>query len=383
MDLQLPKLIHLRKELHKHPEVSDHEEQTALLIKKTILPFRPDRLIENLGGHGLAFIFDGKQHGSTVMFRCELDALPINEENNFAYRSSKNGVSHKCGHDGHMAILSGLAEVIHKNPPKTGRVILLFQASEENGQGAKRVMQNSKFKLIEPDYIFALHNVPGFSENSILVKNDTFSSASIGLIIRLKGKTSHASEPEKGKNPVFVMANILNKVESFALPGNNPERIKIITPIYCKLGEQAFGTNPGNAEMMFTIRATHTNDFEYLKNYVIDAVKNSIREADSTYEFNMEFEWVEEFPNTQNNATCNSIIMKASKESGLPTVKLLTPFRWSEDFGHYLKKYPGTMFGLGAGVDQAALHNPDYDFPDELIEAGIKMFYNIYNIILR
>ena len=97
----------------------------------------------------------------------------------------------------------------------------------------------------------------------------------------------------------------------------------------------------------------------------------------------MEFEWVEEFPNTNNDLTCNNIVLKAAKNSDLSTEKLLFPFRWSEDFGHFLEKYPGALFGLGAGIDQPALHNPDYDFPDELIESGIKIFSNIYKIILK
>jgi len=383
MNPQLSNLINLRRELHKNPELSDQEKQTALLIKKYISQFKPSKVVENLGGQGIAFIFNGKQSGPTVMFRCELDALPINEVNHFDYRSSKYGVSHKCGHDGHMAIMSGLAEVLRNNPPKIGRVILLFQPSEENGQGAKRVLQDPKFEQIKPDYIFALHNIPGFPKNSTLVKDDVFSSASIGLIIRLKGKTSHASEPEKGQNPVFAIANILKKIEKYALPGISPERIKIITPIYCKLGEQAFGTNPGDAEMMFTIRATHTKDFEDLKKYVIDTVQNSIQKVARFNELFMEYEWVEEFPNTQNDMTCNNIILKAANQSDLSTEKLLFPFRWSEDFGHFLEKHPGALFGLGAGTNQPALHNPDYDFPDELIKSGVHMFYNIYNIILR
>ncbi|MBN2174974.1 MAG: amidohydrolase [Bacteroidales bacterium] len=383
MNLQLSHLIDLRKELHKNPELSDQEKQTALLIRKYISQYKPDKVVENLGGHGIAFIFNGKERGPAVMFRCELDALPIHEANHFDYRSSTYGVSHKCGHDGHMAIMSGLAEVIRNNPPKKGRILLLFQPSEENGQGAKRVLQDPRFEKIKPDYIFAMHNIPGYPKNSILIKDDVFSSASIGLIIRLKGKTSHASEPEKGQNPVFAMANILRKVEKYALPGINPEKIKIITPIYCRLGEQAFGTNPGYAELMFTIRATQKKDFEDVKKYVIESAQNSIQKVAPFNEFYMEHEWVEEFPNTQNNIICNSILLKAADQSGLLSEKLLFPFRWSEDFGHFLEKYPGALFGLGAGMDQPALHNPDYDFPDELIEAGVKMFYNIYQIMLR
>lgn len=383
MNLQISLLANLRRELHKNPELSDQEEQTSRLIKEHITQFEPNEIIEKIGKHGVAFVFNGKHIGPTVMFRCELDALPINEINDFDHKSTKYGVSHKCGHDGHMAIMSGLAQVLKNNPPETGRVILLFQPSEETGQGAKNVLEDPKFEQIKPDYIFALHNIPGFTENSILVKDDVFSSASIGLVIRLFGSTSHASEPEKGQNPVFVMADVLKKIEKYALPGINPERIKLITPIYCRLGEQAFGTSPGYAEMMLTLRATNKKDFESLKKYLINTVQKSIQKVAPFNKLQMEYEWVEEFPNTKNDLACSNIILKAAKQSNFSMEKLHFPFRWSEDFGYFLEKFQGAIFGLGAGIDQPALHNPDYDFPDQLIETGIKMFHNIYKTILR
>jgi|FLOH01.1.fsa_nt_gi amidohydrolase len=383
MDLQLSQLTKLRRELHKYPELSDQEKNTSRLIKEHIIQFDPDEIIEKIGKHGIAFVFKGKQAGPTVMFRCELDALPINEINDFDYKSANSGVSHKCGHDGHMAIMSGLAQVLNNNPPEKGRVVLLFQPSEETGQGAKNVLQDSKFEQIKPDYIFALHNIPGFPENSILVKDDIFSSASIGLIIRLTGSTSHASEPEKGQNPVFVMADVIKEVEKYALPDNNPERVKLITPIYCRLGEQAFGTSPGYAEMMFTLRASGTKDFESLKSFIINTVEKSINKTAPFNKLFMEYEWVEEFPNTKNDLACNNIILQAAHQSDYSIEKLHFPFRWSEDFGYFLDKFSGALFGLGAGIDQPALHNPDYDFPDKLIDTGIRMFHNIYKIILK
>lgn len=383
MEYNLPEIIELRKELHRNPELSDQEKHTASIIKKYISPFGPDRIVDNIGGYGIAFIFKGEHHGPSVMFRCELDALPINEINEFAYQSVKSGISHKCGHDGHMAIMCGLASVLGRKKPDKGRVILLFQPSEETGQGAMRVLEDPKFKQIRPDYIFALHNIPGYSKNSIIIKDGTFSSASIGLIIRLRGKTSHASEPENGVNPAFIMADTLKKCEKYFLPGANPGSIKLITPIYCNLGEKAFGTNPGFAEMMFTIRGTQLQDFNYLKDYLLKTIDSSIEKASPPKAIHMEYEWAEEFPNTVNDTKCTEIVLESAVKSKFSTEILQSPFRWSEDFGHFLNFCPGAIFGLGAGKDQPALHNPDYDFPDDLIDTGIQMFYNIYKTVLK
>ena len=383
MNIHIDNLVKLRKKLHQLPELSGKEGETVKLVKKYISVFNPDEIIENLGGFGMAFIFNGNLEGPTVLFRCELDALPIDEINELSYRSANYGVSHKCGHDGHMAILCGLAKAISKDPPGAGNVVLLFQPAEETGQGAKKVLQDPKFKKINPDYVFALHNLPGYPMNQIVVKDNIFSSASIGLIVRLKGKTSHASEPEKGQSPAFVLAAILKKVEKYALPGIDPSRVKLVTPVYARLGEKTFGTNPGYAEMMFTIRATHTRDFVNLKQFVLRSIEKSIIQTAPGDKLFMEYEWVEEFPNSINNSECNNIVLKAAKHAQLSSEKLLFPFRWSEDFGHFLGTYPGALFGLGSGLNQPALHNPDYDFPDELIEAGVSIFYNIYKTILK
>jgi amidohydrolase len=383
MNPNIAELVSLRQELHKNPELSGNEIETARYIRKYVNRFEPDLTIEGLGGNGMAFVFKGEKPGPSVLFRCELDALPIDEINDFSYRSLTHGVSHKCGHDGHMAIICGLAEAIRKNPPENGSVVLLFQPAEETGQGARLVLEDQKFEEINPDYVFALHNLPGYPLNHILVKDNIFSSASIGLIVRLKGKTSHASEPEKGQSPAFVMASILKKVEKYALPGIDPSRVKLITPVYTRLGEKTFGTNPGYAEMMFTIRATHARDFKNLKQFVIKTLEKSIDQITPGDKLFFEYEWVEEFPISINDSICNNIVLASAKQALLNSEKLFFPFRWSEDFGHFLAKYPGAIFGLGSGLRQPALHNPDYDFPDELLQAGVSIFHNIYKTILK
>jgi amidohydrolase len=383
LEFDLNRLKSLRKELHKFAELSGNERQTPGLIKDYIQRFKPDSVVEDLGGNGIAFVFNGRERGPSVIFRCELDALPINEINTFAHRSLKFGVSHKCGHDGHMAILAGLAERVSKDPPAVGKVITLFQPSEENGEGAEKVINDPRFKQLQPDFVFALHNLPGFPLHRIIIKDGIFSSASIGLIIRLKGKTSHASEPEKGVNPGFAMARIISELKGYSLPGINQEGIKIITPIHARLGTKAFGTNPGYAEMMFTLRATVQEDFVELKRFVLDTIEKIIAKDASDMKLFMEHEWVEEFPVTVNDEPCNRIIQNASSELQLEYEKISFPFRWSEDFGHFLSRYDGALFGIGAGKDYPALHNPDYDFPDELIQTGVSMFYRIYTSILK
>jgi len=176
----------------------------------------------------------------------------------------------------------------------------------------------------------------------------------------------------------IAIASILHNLESYAFVGKNKDEVKLVTPIHIRIGEKAFGTSPGFGELMYTIRATYSEDFTNLKTYVLNTIKNNAEMS----KLQLDFEWVEEFPNTSNNSGCVEMVTQSAKELQLNVVELTYPFRWSEDFGHFLAKYPGALFGLGAGNDHPAVHNPDYDFPDELIGTGINLFFNIYKSLL-
>ena len=151
-------IIELRHELHKHPEVSNNEYKTSERIVNFMKPLMPDEII-NLGKTGKVFVFKGKESGKTIVFRAELDALPILEKNSLAYLSINPNVSHMCGHDGHMAILAGLAQKISKESHQYGKVVFLFQPAEEVEQGALDVVNDSSFKNIKADYKNGLLNI--------------------------------------------------------------------------------------------------------------------------------------------------------------------------------------------------------------------------------
>lgn len=371
-------LILLRKELHKFPELSGKENNTAERIIKFAEKFTPDEIIKNIGGNGLVVIFKGSKKGKTILIRCELDALPIDEENKIDYKSENAGVSHKCGHDGHMAIVSGLIPILSENKIDKGKVILLYQPAEETGEGAEKILHDEKFKSIEPDYVFALHNLPGFEKNKIVIKENEFASASKGLIIKLYGKTSHAAEPERGITPSLAVAELIQRLVE--LPHKEQyDEFTLVTIIHAKIGERAFGTTPGYAELMATLRSYKNEDMVKLQKKaeeIIDdvATKNNLKN---------EIEWVEEFPSAVNDKYCVDVIKQSVEENNLDIKLIDDPFRWSEDFGHFTQKFKGALFGLGSGVDQPQLHNPDYDFPDDIILTGTKMFYSIIKNILE
>jgi len=372
------KLITLRKQLHQHPEISGEEAKTAFRIKEFIQAFNPDRIVDNVGGYGLLAEFNGKEKGPTVMFRCELDALPIKEKNTIDYHSQNPGKGHLCGHDGHMTMVAGLASYLEAKRPKKGRVVLLFQPSEEDGQGADRIIQDQKFKEFEPDYIFALHNLPGYPMHKVIVSDQNFASASRGMAIKLRGKSSHAAEPEKGINPGIGMSKIMMQIEDLSKNKSFFKDFALITPIHARLGNIAYGTSPGDAEVHFTLRSYLNSDMDIL----ITKAEAIAEEIAGQEKLKAEISFAEIFPATKNDRACTKIVEHACLNTNLKSGVLEKPFRWSEDFGHFTAKFPGALFGLGSGTDQPALHNPDFDFPDELIPTGMTIYKSIYENIL-
>jgi len=373
-------LTKFRRNLHRHPELSKEEKKTAQIIAETLESLSATEVITGLGGHGVAVVYDTGKKGLTVMLRADLDALPITEETDFEYKSRNPGVAHSCGHDGHMTIMIGVAERIRGiQPDLKGRVVLLFQPAEEIAFGAKAVIEDDKFKGIEPDYVFGLHNLPGFPEGAVILRKGEFASASQGLITSFKGKTSHAGEPQHGNNPVLAMTAAINGLMSIPSMHIPLERSALVTIIHARLGEVAFGTSPGYAEVMATFRSHRDEEMKIMSARAEELIEGI---ADTYSLKQHSTEWVEVFPAICNHNEAIDIVEKAAVEAGAEIARPEFPFSWTEDFSYYLQKYKGAFFGLGAGSHHPQLHNPDYDFPDQIISRGIEVYVKIVESIL-
>ena len=373
---QLKQVIEFRRELHRNAELSNLEEKTAELVREFLDPCGPDKVISGIGGTGSAYFFDSGKPGPTVVIRSELDAVPIPEQNRIPHHSLTKGVSHKCGHEGHMSILAGLGLKLSEERPKKGRVVLLFQPAEETGEGAIRMVEDEKFKIIEPDYVFALHNLPGVPLGRIPVRGPVSNCASRGMIVTLKGVSSHAAMPEEGKSPAIAMADIIRDLSE--LP-DRYDHFCLVTLIYAHLGEIAFGTTPEDAQVMATLRTEGDEEMQRLVDDVVKTVSKRAEEHDLSHIV----EWRDVFPSTTNDGSAVEIVEKAAVRCGLKVEKSALPFRWSEDFGHFTARYKGALFGLGAGEDYTPLHNPAYDFPDGIIDTGAAIFSAIIEEILE
>lgn len=368
----MEELIRLRRELHRNPELSGQERATGKRIRFFLSRYQPHELYSNIAGEGMAVVYRGKEPGPTVLFRCDMDALPITEQSDLKYKSNTPGVSHTCGHDGHMAIVSGLAVRFFENPIQKGKVILFYQPSEENGSGAKESIERLRELDLLPDYAFALHNLPKYKKGSVVLGRYTFSAASKGLIIKLNGRNSHAAFPELGLNPAAATAEIIQHL--LALPTSfKYKNFVLVTLIHVKVGEVAFGTSAGSAVIMATLRAFDDTDMQLLSE---QALKESANIA-TRHGLSIENEFTDDFPASVCDPQLTHMVEKIATEQNNEVIFLNEPNRWSEDFAHFTGICPSVIFGLGAGENHPDIHSPTYDFPDDLITEGVDLLESI------
>lgn len=375
----MPHVSIIRKELHQYPELSGKEFETAKKIKSYLEQLCPTGIIDQIGGTGIAAIYEYSSEGPTIMIRCELDALPIIEKNQCSHQSKYHGVSHKCGHDGHMAILLQLATQLRESDFSSGRVILLFQPAEETGKGAAAIIQDQKFAEILPDYVFALHNIPGESLHEIITMQSGFSAEVESFSLILQGKTSHAAEPQNGINPAFAISTLISKLDELIRSDLRSENFAVLTPVHVLVGEKSYGVSPNKGEIHYTIRTWSTDSMTELKSKICQIIDDVTQVQQLQYSIN----WFEYFPASRNDSDCNELVKKAADQNSFVLQERGYPFTFGEDFGWFSKTYKSAMFGIGAGKDCPALHHEEYDFPDEIIETGGNMFYEIIAQILN
>jgi len=371
----LAELQEIRRHLHAHPEVSGQERETALYVSHQLQGLSPEEHWSEVGGTGVVATFNSKKAGLHLLFRAELDALPIVESNTFSHRSRHPGVSHKCGHDGHTTVLLGLAKLLSQDETWSGKVSLLFQPAEETGAGALAMLEDARIRKLQVDQAYAFHNLPGYPLGQIMAKSGAFTPAVQSLILKLQGHTAHAAEPENGRNPALALAEILQHAKSLEHPIASDEKFRLLTPVYMQLGEKAYGVSAGEGEVHFTLRAWTKESMEHL----VDALLEGVQEVAGRYRLHWDTAWTDSFRANYNQEGLVDQIRKAARLNDYALHEMAQPLKWGEDFGAFTEIFPAAMFGIGAGLNSPALHHEDYDFPDELIRVGVQMFWRIIN----
>ncbi len=350
-------ITNIRHDLHIHPGTSGEEWYAHNLISAQLQECHPNKIFTNVGGFGVVAIWGDKPSRPTIAIRGDIDALSI---------------GHRCGHDGHAAILLQLARTISSSSiPADRNIMLIFQPEEETGTGSQKILDEGILQKYNIRAIYGLHNLPGFPLGTVVLNYHTFAAASTGVVYHLSGRATHASTPEKGINPGLAVAEIIQQCARLnSRPNALGEDFSQATLICVRLGEESFGTSAGDAEVMLTLRAYTNQAMEHL----LSKANAIVGEIASRHHLVLFHQLRDPFRATENNSTH---VEHIEEYCGCRVQHILTPMRWSEDFSNYLVHFPGAMFGIGAGEHHAELHHPDYDFPDDLILPAAQVFFRI------
>ena len=358
-DHQLEEVAALRRRLHACPERPGQETRTRAVLT-AFLRENTSLEVRDMGGWLLATHFEGEALPH-MGFRADMDALPL--------QAPAGAADHRCGHDGHSAILCGLAMMLEGL--RTGRnVHLIFQASEETGTGARQVI-DSWPRLDRLQALYALHNIPGFPKGAVLVRRGCFACASCGHIVEMTGRPAHAAYPSDGANPIEALCALTLEVPRMietVLAGNG--RLLMRTPIALEAGSEDFGISAHAGRLLQTLRGHRQADIQRL----MELIELRARALGEREGLACRFEVRDVFPDTTGDDDLYEDALRRFRAAGLPVLQLDEPMRWSEDFGWLLKAVPGLYFGIGAGEDCPGLHTEGYAFDDGLIAPALKAF---------
>ena len=359
---QLEQIVALRRAIHEHPERSGQETATIAAIR-AFLEARTSLAVEDRGGWLLATHWEGDGLPE-IGFRAELDAIPVEGAENGARHGGD--ARHGCGHDGHAAILCGLALMLEGR--RTGRnVRLIFQAAEETGEGGRQVCESWP-EIAGLQAVYALHNIPGFPKNHILMRRGCFACASCGLIVRVQGRPAHAAYPGQGANPIELLSRLaLDTPGMIADILGGEDRLLMRTLIGLRAGGENFGLSASEGQICMTLRGHRQADIDALAERIRAAAAAGCAKAGMTCEFELR----DVFPDTTNDDRAYDDALARFRRAGLPVHFLEEPMRWSEDFGWILKRAPGVYFGIGDGEDWPGLHTEDFCFDDGIIPAAL------------
>lgn len=357
----------LRHQLHKHPELSMEETWTRQRIME-FLRTHTKLEVEDMGCWGYAHYISGNDLPG-IAFRAELDALPVLDAIDAPHVSAIPGHGHKCGHDGHMASLCGLALELERRGADRD-VYLIFQHAEEIGAGGEECARLLTEKGI--GYAYGWHNRPALPKGMIQTMDGTMYYASKGMILHFDGVPSHASMPEAGRCPAFAISKIVNAIPEL-VDRRNWDGEVFCTVIQVDVGEPAFGTQASRGELLLTIRGQYEREMDVLQ-AKLEAMAEEYAKAD---DLTWSVRFCDAFPESANHPDATRHIREAAHRLGLVYREAPHAYRGSDDFGYYPKKACGAMFEVGSGEACPPIHTVGYDFPDDILPVAVDLMWEL------
>jgi hippurate hydrolase len=368
----------VRRDIHAHPELCFQEVRTADVVaqKLTEWGIPVHRGLGTTGVVGIVHGRDGGKSGRAIGLRADMDALPMQEHNTFAHASQHAGKMHACGHDGHVAMLLAAGQHFAKHRNFDGTVYLIFQPAEEGGGGAREMIKDGLFEQFPVEAVFGMHNWPGMAVGTFAASAGPVMASSNEFRIVIRGKGSHAALPHNGIDPVPVACQMVMAFQTIISRNKKPVDAGVISVTMIHTGE-ATNVVPDSCEIQGTVRT-----FTY---EVLDMIERRMREVaehtSAAFGATCEFHFHRNYPPTINHATETAFAREVMAEIvGADRVVEQEPTMGAEDFAYMLQARPGCYAfiangdgahrEMGHGGGPCMLHNPSYDFNDDLIPLG-------------
>ncbi len=381
----LPEFTALRRDLHRHPELLFELPRTAGIVANSLRAFGFDEVVEGIAQTGVVGVLHGLNGPATdadarVLFRADMDALPISEASGVEYSSGTAGAMHACGHDGHTAMLLGAAKHLAETRDFNGTLVFCFQPAEELAGGAKVMIDEGLLKRFPVKGVYAVHNWPDMPVGHFGVIEGGAMASADGVTITVNGQGGHAAQPEKARDPVVCASGIVAAVQTIVSRSISPfdRAVVSITSIH---GGEAWNVIPDRVEMRCNFRS-----FSEAVSVQIESELRRI--CDSTAQAHGCTVTVERPPLTPYPPTINHPAETALASEAMQAVagadnvhRDLQPVMASEDFAFFLREVPGAYVFIGNG-DSAPLHNPAYDFNDTVLGYGIAYWTELARRVL-
>jgi len=372
----------IRRDIHAHPELCFEEERTADVIAKALTDWGIP-VHRGLGKTGVVGIVKNGTSSRAVGLRADIDALPMTEHNTFAHASTHAGKMHACGHDGHTAMLLAAARHLSRHRNFDGTVYLVFQPAEEGGGGAREMIKDGLFEQFPMEAIFGAHNWPGMKVGMVGVNPGAMLASSNEFRIVITGKGSHAALPHLGIDPVPVACQMVMAFQTIITRNRKPIDPGVLSVTMIHAGE-ATNVVPDSAEIRGTVRTFSIEALDLIE----ERMKLVAEHTCAAFGARCEFSFNRNYPPTVNHAAETEFVKRVlSTVVGADNVVPFEPTMGAEDFAFFLQAKPGCYFTLGNGdgshragghgLGPCMLHNPSYDFNDELIPLGATAWVRI------
>ncbi|MCA3219887.1 MAG: amidohydrolase [Burkholderiales bacterium] len=364
-------LTAIRRDLHAHPELGFEEHRTAALVAERLHQWGIE-VHTAIGKTGVVGVIRGKAEttGRAIGLRADMDALPIDEDNEFAYRSVRQGLMHACGHDGHTTMLLGAAQYLAATRDFDGTVYAIFQPGEEGYAGAKEMIADGLFTRFPADEVYALHNWPGLPVGHIGMNPGPMMAASDRLEITISGKGGHGAHPHMTVDPVLVAGHVITAAQSIVARNVAPLEAAVVSLCAVQSGHlNAFSVVPREAKITGTVRA-----FKHSVQAQIEArLKTLIESVAAAFGATAEVKYQRLYPATINHRPQYEFAAGIAEElvGREQVVRNMPPSMGAEDFAFMLQAKPGCYARLGQGGGEGCwLHSTRYDFNDAVIPLG-------------